>query len=395
MSRDKRWAFTLVELLVVIAIIGVLVALLLPAVQAARESARRTQCANNIRQVALAVMSFESTRKRLPPGGPTCTEWDTSGSQLQSHVVVGTQQGGMCYGPNWYIQIMGYIEQQALADMARRALEDVANLADANPHDDWDAKRGDVTGVGGQVAGFMRCPSATTAGADLFFHDDDEGTTGVALGYLKKSNYVACFGGGQMIHALPSNSEGFQLTRFFQPIETNTGKLENGPAEQLSGMFGMMQIQKSPASARLGQGYRIAEVSDGMSNTVMLSEVLTYDVANQTEDNTPGSDDWRGAWVVPGMGASTFTGLFPPNSDSADQIAACGSDIRDNPTEFKTMPCEEISGAEQQAATRSSHSGGVNSAFGDASVRYINEDIDDFVWQALCTKAGGETNVDF
>src|SRR6266487_1639836 len=92
MSEAKR-GFTLVELLVVIAIIGVLVALLLPAVQAARESARRTQCSNNLKQVVLAMTNYADTNKSTFPVGEYNWGWGT-----------------------WLVGLLPYIEQKALFD---------------------------------------------------------------------------------------------------------------------------------------------------------------------------------------------------------------------------------------------------------------------------------------
>jgi len=102
-ARTKS-GFTLVELLVVIAIIGVLVALLLPAVQAAREAARRSQCSNNLKQMGLAVLNYESTNKTLPPGS---TSWDTN-------------IGGPYYS-TWAFDILPYLELQTLYDQWRDA----------------------------------------------------------------------------------------------------------------------------------------------------------------------------------------------------------------------------------------------------------------------------------
>jgi prepilin-type N-terminal cleavage/methylation domain-containing protein len=100
-------AFTLIELLVVIAIIGVLVAILLPAIQAAREAARRTQCVNNLRQMGLAFANYHDARREFPTGG---TEpWHDEGNAQSIH--------GKGYG--WMVQILPYVEDTALQNVSK------------------------------------------------------------------------------------------------------------------------------------------------------------------------------------------------------------------------------------------------------------------------------------
>ncbi|MBC8875461.1 MAG: DUF1559 domain-containing protein [Planctomycetes bacterium] len=108
MGKSQR-AFTLVELLVVIAIIGILVALLLPAIQAAREAARRTECVNNLKQVGLALHSYHDSLGRFPPGRMSCDGWT----------------GGPCAGKTWidkpgtsgFVMLLPYLEEQPLYDL--------------------------------------------------------------------------------------------------------------------------------------------------------------------------------------------------------------------------------------------------------------------------------------
>lgn len=115
--RRRTAAFTLVELLVVIAIIGVLVALLLPAVQAAREAARRSQCLNNIRQSSLGLLGFEDTNKVFPAGRKGCDPGAASVycpnvTSSDGYVMIG-------HGASAFVQLLPFIEQQALFKLFR------------------------------------------------------------------------------------------------------------------------------------------------------------------------------------------------------------------------------------------------------------------------------------
>ena len=162
MNRQQK-AFTLVELLVVIAIIGILVALLLPAVQAAREAARRMSCNNNLKQIALALHNYHDTYNALPMG------W--IGLETPNGRVLSEGQPGW----GWAAHVLPFIEQNTVTDIVRDTLPitDPLNLPARQTH-----------------LPVFRCPS--DAGSQEFF--DLEDTNGAVLANVPVANYVGMFG---------------------------------------------------------------------------------------------------------------------------------------------------------------------------------------------------------
>ena len=144
--RKSRSAFTLVELLVVIAIIGILIALLLPAVQAAREAARRSQCSNNLKQTGLALLTYESAIGSLPPGG------------------LMMKAGG--YGFSWWVRILPYVEQGdsvAVLDQEGKygTWANSAGMIAGNASNEWGGNPYNRAQLTGRYFAFMYCPSST------------------------------------------------------------------------------------------------------------------------------------------------------------------------------------------------------------------------------------------
>lgn len=305
-----RRAFTLVELLVVIAIIGVLVALLLPAVQAAREAARRMSCNNNLKQVAIAMHNYHDTFQRLPPG-----QWNN----------YYTNDAPWIRGC-WVQPMLPFIEQKNLYeiyDSARKTNGDWALLC---PNKD-------------SIIKTLICPSDGNSPKTKTIDTNSVGGTNVMQGM--HINYAVCSG--------------------------STAYGTNGDA--LNGMYYTKSF------------LRLADALDGTANTLLGSEICV------APDRT--ANDLRGRYCNSWEGNSWFTTLNPPNTKVPDTQTYQGQSL-------PQAPQTTIANNGTQALyARSYHPAGVNAAFMDGSVRFINNSINAVTYQAISTRNGGEPNGDF
>jgi prepilin-type N-terminal cleavage/methylation domain-containing protein len=357
MMTKRVSGFTLVELLVVIAIIGILIALLLPAVQSAREAARRMQCADNLKQIGLALQNHHSAHKSFPPGVPNAAAalWNAGGTQV----------GAVCQGPNWMANILNEIEERTVGDALKNCM---ANLVPTDPTELNFSACDDCThpengAVGVITLPWMMCPSADVM-TQLVSNNR------VRLESLAKGNYAGNFGADTYL--------SFQT-----------------PAR--AGVFGVVDlgtkltVVDDPGCPGLGltrmgygRGTKIKDIVDGTSHTVMVSEVLSFD----------SQFDGRGAWLAPAMGASSFTGSTTPNSLTNDVIPICEKRTSIIPITDPMHCTEDLTDGNVFAAARSKHPGGVNTVFADDSIHFETDVIDPKVWSALMTIAGGESMSD-
>lgn len=348
-----RRGFTLVELLVVIAIIAMLVTLLLPAVQSAREAARRIQCMNNVRQLALATMNYESAQGSLQPGVPVCTE------PTKLWIQGGTQTGAICQGPNWLLSLLTYIEESAHGAAVPQAVEThIHNAADDFEHYGDDI--GDRSlNIGNTTYQGFTCPSAPqmtpNARIDTYAHD----------AWIAKGNYAANWGSDTYMSWTKPARHGAFGVELLPEWEDVTQREAH---RSLLGGFKM----------GYGKGTRIQQIEDGSSKTMMISEVVGWN----------DSRDGRGGWILNAMGSSLFSARTGPNSADHDKIPMC--DRRGIPDGHPLECTENRSNGQVWAAARSEHGGGVNVAFCDSSMRFITDGIDLEVWRAMSTRSGNE-----
>jgi prepilin-type N-terminal cleavage/methylation domain-containing protein/prepilin-type processing-associated H-X9-DG protein len=367
MSRSNgrsylRRGFTLIELLVVIFIIGVLIGLLLPAVQQAREAARRMQCANNLKQITLAMRNYEVANGSLPPG--TC--WQT-------------YAGNYSDGAGHLLRITQYLEQSSVYNAMNFS---IPMFRDENTT---------VTGTGldvlwcpsdGEIVGFRYTyPAGTVIPGELpMYYSSYAGN----MGTWPTFGYVSPTTAGDQVSLLETNGVLYSL-----------GYPPGNPVT----IYGTSYPGRPGLSP-----LKLAQVTDGLTNTIAYSE-HAHGLFSKNPDANGNVDfhDWNW-WVSGNLGDTIFTTFYPINPQ---RLLTTGD------YEQGTF----VQGDDMVLSASSFHPGGANFAMMDGSVRFISDKIASWtidpktgmpngvtftgsrykfsgaalpVYQALSTRSGGE-----
>ncbi len=314
-TSSRNRGFTLVELLVVITIIGVLIALLLPAVQAAREAARRMQCTNNAKQAALAMHLYHQTSGQFPFGYDNHT-W------------------------TWCVRLFPYMEQPALADALERSYPGYASGYSFISCWTVPSVLAPLLPVIESNISTWQCPSDTL----------------VTVKYNGKKTYPSAAAFARLSYAVCTGVGPMEGTR------VPPSRLVTGPAltssEQVKGPFGR------------NYGASINQITDGTSNTTMLSELRG------------GHDLTARAVQAYGYEGPTFSASYCPNDRTPDAVVWC--DPEDGAPGAEA-PCLASTSNYQMIVhtSRSAHPGGVVAALCDGSGRFVGDTVAQRVWRFL------------
>lgn len=370
-SRSEN-AFTLVELLVVIAIIGILVALLLPAIQAAREAARRSQCASQMKQVALSVLNYESSKTEFPPGGYF-------------------QEGSF-----WSSFLLDYIEETAASSLKVVEESSTVNSQWASPNQYKDV--GELPTTGSEifsnvrlcetVVEVFRCPSAALPEHQVCCTADGWWVMRrVPASYIGVASGIAL---NQLVTGNTADDLSIQgLGRYANSIDG-----QPGPDGVL---YSIIHPNQLGAAAKYGgikpfdRPCRISKIEDGTSKTLLIGEAV-HDAAEQERiggQKESSSGDHKDHWLMGSDDLDTSPGMDPSEAMGStavginlhkDRVNAKGEIRCKNP---ESARCQEL-----QISFGSEHPGIVQMAFCDGHVEQFQEDIDKEIWSGLGTRAG-------
>ena len=346
--RLNHAAFTLVELLVVIAIIGVLVSLLLPAVQAAREAARRSQCTNNLKQIGLGCLNFQSAKGSFPTAGGAVDQFFNSDDQAKA-----------AYGyesASWMYQILPYLEQQNLHDVRRGDGGTNAGFVD--------------TGMIETPVTMYNCPTRINR---IAIRGTDVYQLGDYAGVLASWNDPDWTQFEYRINQGPRTGSNPSIT---EETTVWTGILAKG---------GHVNVGAGPKVWRF-QKIDFNSIEDGSSNTILVAEKAaqsqfwTVDGANphpwwELYGYYTGAD-----WPVMRQFGALTQGTSSPNPE-----VPVLSDDAPRPDGIRSYP----SGQTEEFGFGSAHPGVIVSVFGDGSTRTLNQDADLMILDQLGKRSDG------